>query len=217
MKYNGFYFALFRGTMQKTLAEKYGKPFAVQTMRGAKRLYRKLVADMDDLGKGNPMGYNALFALAFVAPYLASDKVIPPETVQEMMRRSLYHVKFYFSAVDLNTPKGKAANKKSMVQYVRWYDAARERQYPTSFKVDFVGQPYEGACYYRITRCPICAYCDRLGVPELMPLLCELDEVMIGLQHGVLHRAQTIASGGVCCDYYITGDKEVAGDQAQAK
>ena len=41
-----------------------------------------------------------------------------------------------------------------------------------------------------------------------MPLLCELDNVMITLQHGILHREQTIAAGGDYCDYYITGDKE---------
>lgn len=41
-----------------------------------------------------------------------------------------------------------------------------------------------------------------------MPLFCELDEVMITLQHGVLHRKQTIANGGEYCDYYITGNKE---------
>ena len=44
---------------------------------------------------------------------------------------------------------------------------------------------------YRITRCPICIYAEKLGVSELMPLFCELDEVMITLQHGVLHRKQT--------------------------
>ena len=41
-----------------------------------------------------------------------------------------------------------------------------------------------------------------------MPLLCELDQVMISLQHGVLHREQTIAGGGDYCDYYITGNRE---------
>lgn len=71
-----------------------------------------------------------------------------------------------------------------------------------------MGQPYEDACYYRITRCPICLYAKRLGVEELMPLFCELDNVMITLQHGILHRQQTIASGGECCDYYITGNRE---------
>ena len=49
---------------------------------------------------------------------------------------------------------------------------------------------------------------EHMSVEELMPLLCELDKVMIGLQHGVLHREQTIASGGGCCDYFITGDRE---------
>ena len=41
-----------------------------------------------------------------------------------------------------------------------------------------------------------------------MPLFCELDEVMIALQHGVLHREHTLADGGDYCDYYITGNKE---------
>nr|WP_326185578.1 L-2-amino-thiazoline-4-carboxylic acid hydrolase [uncultured Oscillibacter sp.] len=208
MKYNGFYFALFRGTMKKVLSEHYGKAFARDTMKKAHPVYKELVTETDDIGDGNPMAYNELFALAFVAPYIASEKYISPEVVQEMMCRSLYHVKFYFSMVDLNTPKGKLANQKSILKYVKWYIPERERQYPGSFQVDFVGKPYEGACYYRITRCPICSYCERLGVSKLMPLLCELDSVMIGLQHGVLHRQQTIASGGAYCDYFITGDKE---------
>ena len=125
------------------------------------------------------------------------------------MRHSLYHVKWYFSRTDLNTEKGKNENKKSIVRYVKWYTSEREEQYPVSFKVDFVGQPHESACYYRITRCPICLYAEKLGVKELMPLFCELDEVMIALQHGILHRRQTLAAGGEYCDYYITGDKEM--------
>ncbi len=208
MKYNGFYFWMFKGSMKKVLIEKYDKAYADEIMKKSKTIYRQLVEQADDIGSDNPMAYNELFALAFVAPYLASEKKIPPETVQEMMRRSLYHIKWYFTRTDLNTAKGKAENKKSIVKYAKWYTPEKEQKYPTSFKVDFEGQPYDGACYYRITRCPICAYTEKLGVSELMPLLCELDEVMISLQHGVLHREQTIASGGEYCDYYITGDKE---------
>lgn len=177
-------------------------------MRKSKQVCREIVERADDIGDDNPMAYNELFTLAFVAPYLASEKKIPPETVQEMMCRSLYHIKWYFSRTDLNTAKGKAENKKSVVKYAKWYTPEKEQQYPTSFKVDFEGLPYEGACYYRITRCPICAYAEQLGVSELMPLFCELDEVMITLQHGVLYREQTLASGGAYCDYFITGDKE---------
>ena len=208
MKYNGFYFWLFSSPMKKVLTEQYDKQYATEIMKKSKPVYRELVAKADDIGDDNPMAYNELFALTFVSPYIASDKKIPPEIVQEMMRRSLYHVKWYFGMTNLNTDRGKAANKKSIMAYVKWYTPEKEKRYPTSFKVDFVGQPHDNACYYRITRCPICLYCQKLGVEELMPLFCELDHVMITLQHGVLHRKYTLADGGNCCDYYITGNKE---------
>lgn len=104
--------------------------------------------------------------------------------------------------------QGQGGEQKERCQIRQWYTPEKEAKYPTSFKVDFVGQPYEGACYYRITRCPICIYAEKLGVSELMPLFCELDEVMITLQHGVLHRKQTLANGGEYCDYFITGNRE---------
>ena len=208
MKYNGFYFWLFKGSIKKVLAEKYDKEYASEIMKKSKKIYSELVKQADDIGDDNPLAYNELFALAFVAPYIASKKKIPLATVQEMMRRSLYHVKWYFSKTNLNTDKGKAENKKSIMKYAKWYTAEKEKQYPTSFKIDFEGKPYENACYYRITRCPICIYTQKLGVSELMPLFCELDNVMITLQHGVLHRNRTIASGGEYCDYFITGNKE---------
>ena len=76
-----------------------------------------------------------------------------------------------------------------------------KKQYPTSLKVNFVGQPHAGV------RCPICAYAEKLEVSELMPLFRELDEVMITLRHGVPRRERTLAGGGAYCDYCITGDK----------
>lgn len=208
MKYNGFYFWLFERPMKKVLLENYEKEYAFEIIKKSKKVYREIVEKADDIGSDNPMAYNELFALVFVSPYLASEKKIPPETIQEMMRSSLYYLKWFFALTDLNTEKGKKSNKKNIVKYVKWYTPEKEKKYPTSFKVDFVGKPYEGACYYRITRCPICAYTEKLGVSELMPLFCELDDVMITLQHGILHRKQTIASGGEYCDYYIKGNKE---------
>lgn len=208
MKYNGFYFWVFEKPMKKVLIEKYEKEYALEIIKKSKKVYREIVEKADDIGSDNPMAYNELFALVFVSPYLASEKKIPPETIQEMMRSSLYYLKWFFALTDLNTEKGKKSNKKNIVKYEKWYTPEKEKKYPTSFKVDFVGQPYEGACYYRITRCPICAYTEKLGVSELMPLFCELDDVMITLQHGILHRKQTIANGGEYCDYYIKGNKE---------
>lgn len=103
MKYNGFYFWMFKGSMKKVLTEKYGVQYASEIMKKSARVYREMVERADDIGADNPMAYNELFALAFVAPYVASEKKIPPETVQEMMRRALYHVGWYFGRTDLNT------------------------------------------------------------------------------------------------------------------
>lgn len=100
MKYNGFYFWMFRSPMKKLLTERYGKTYAAEIMRKSKRVYRELVEGADDIGDGNLMACNELFALAFVAPYVASGKRIPPETVQEMMRRSLCHIRWYFARTD---------------------------------------------------------------------------------------------------------------------
>ena len=113
MKYNGFYFWMFKSPMKKVLTEKYGKTYAAEIMKKSKKVYRELVGKADDIGDDNPMAYNELFALALVAPYGVSEKKIPPETVQEMMRRSLYHIKWYFGRTDLNTDKGKAENKRA--------------------------------------------------------------------------------------------------------
>ena len=93
MKYKCFYFLFFKRPMKKVLEEKYDKAYASEIIRKSKKVYRGLVENMDDIGEDNPMAYNEMFALAFVAPYIASEKKIPPETIQEMMRRSLYSVK----------------------------------------------------------------------------------------------------------------------------
>ena len=47
-------------------------------MKKSKAVYRQLVAQADDIGDDNPMAYNELFALAFITPYVASEKKIPP-------------------------------------------------------------------------------------------------------------------------------------------
>ena len=96
MKYNGFYYFMFKSSMKKVIAEKYGSEYAAEIMKKSKQVYRELVDKAEDIGDDNPMAYNELFALVFVSPYIASGKKIPPETVQEMMRRSLYHIKWYF-------------------------------------------------------------------------------------------------------------------------
>ena len=86
MKYNGFYFWMFKSPMKKVLAEKYGREYAADIMKKSKKVYRELVEKADDIGDDNPMAYNELFALAFVAPYVASEKKIPPTVCRTTSR-----------------------------------------------------------------------------------------------------------------------------------
>ena len=65
----------------------------------------------------------------------------------------------------------------------------------------------EESSFYYFTRCPICEFCEREGIAELMPALCATDEVMFRLQHGKLFREHTIANGDGVCDYWVVGDQ----------
>ena len=79
----------------------------------AKEYYLTFMQDMPDLGE-NMIAKNMLDWFTILFFYESSGEKILPETVQEMMRRALYHIKWYFGRTDLNTDKGKAENKKSM-------------------------------------------------------------------------------------------------------
>ena len=54
MKYNGFYFWMFKSPMKKVLAEKYGREYAADIMKKSKKVYRELVEKADDIGDDNP-------------------------------------------------------------------------------------------------------------------------------------------------------------------
>ena len=68
MKYNGFYFWMFKSPMKKVQAEKYGKEYVADIMKKSKKVYRELVEKADDIGDDNPMAYNELFALPSLRP-----------------------------------------------------------------------------------------------------------------------------------------------------
>ena len=78
---------------------------------------------------------------------------------------------------------------------------------PVNWVVRFDETRHQEGSYYCFTRCPICEFCQREGISELMPALCSTDEVMFRLQHGKLHREHTIANGDGVCDYWIVGDQ----------
>ena len=206
MKYVGIYWALFAPMMKKSIAARHGAELAERSIRWGKAEYRRLLTRADELGPGNPMASNAYFAYAFAAAWLGGGKTLTPDEMAEVMTDVLTAplLRTFFGMTDLNrTPK---KWYRDMKKYEAWYEKHGER-YPVNWKVNFDEALHRDGSYYYFTRCPICEFCAREGIAELMPALCATDEVMFRLQHGKLCREHTIANGDGVCDYWIVGDK----------
>ena len=153
------------------------------------------------------MASNAYFAYVFAAAWLGTGKKITPDEMAEVMTDVLESrlMKTVFGMTDLNKQPKKWY--RDMKKYEAWYEK-NGAKYPVNWNVHFDESRHAEGSFYYFTRCPICEFCRREGIGELMPALCSTDEVMFRLQHGKLHREYTIANGDPLCDYWITGDRE---------
>ncbi len=208
MKYKGIYWTLFSPMIKKSISERYSPSLAEKAISKGKQEYRILLSHADELGKGNPMASNAYFAYVFAAAWLGTDKQITPDTMGEIMTDVLTSplLKTVFGMTDINSSKGEKKWYYDMKKYERWYEKNKSK-YPVNWVVSFDEGLHKDGSYYKFTSCPICEFCKKEGIEELMPSLCATDEVMFALQHGVLHREHTLARGEGECDYWIVGDK----------
>lgn len=206
MRYKSIYWALFAPMIRKSVTRRYGAEMAEQAICQGKREYKGLLARADELGPGNPMALNAYFAYVFMAAWLGIGKQLTPDEMGNVMTDVLISplLRTVFGLTDLNrTPK---KWYRDMKKYKAWYEK-HGADYPVNWVVNFDEQAHKDGSYYYFTRCPICEFCEREGIGELMPALCATDKVMFRLQHGRLHREHTIANGDGVCDYWIVGDK----------
>lgn len=199
MKYRGIYWTLFAPFIKKSITSRFGKELADQSVKKGKQEYRRLLSRADDLGPGNPMATNAYFAYVFARAWLGSEKKIPPDEMGGIMTDVLESplLKTVFGMTDLNRSPKKWY--KDMKKYESWYKQ-HGKDYPVNWVVNFGETAHKDGSYYYFSRCPICEFCKREGIGELMPALCSTDEVMFRLQHGKLYRKHTIADGAKICD-----------------
>ena len=206
MKYIGIYWTVFAPLIKKSIRKRFDGNLAEQAIRQGKDEYRRLLSRADDLGPGNPMAMNAYFAYVFAAAWLGSGKKITPDGMALVMTDVLESrpLRTLFGLTDLNRKPKKW--EQDMRKYAAWF-AVHGKDYPVNWHVSFDASRHQDGSYYCFTRCPICEFCQREGISELMPALCSTDEVMFRLQHGTLHREHTIANGNSMCDYWIVGDR----------
>lgn len=208
MKYRGIYWSVFSPMIKKSIAKRYSPELAEKAIKKGKKEYKGLLTRADELGKGNPMAMNAYFAYVFAAAWLGAEKQITPDGMGEVMTDVLTSqlLKTFFGMTDINSPKGEKKWYHDMKKYEVWY-TKNKSDYPVNWVVHFDENLHKDGSYYKFTRCPICEFCKKEGIEELMPALCATDEIMFKLQHGVLHREHTLARNEGECDYWIVGDK----------
>lgn len=206
MTYKGSYWALFAPLIKKSVARRYSAELAEKAIRNGKAEYCRLLRNADELGPGSPMAMNAYFAYVFVGAWLGSGRQIPPEGIGQVMTDVLYKMKSFFGMTNLNSKSCEKKWLRDMQKYAHWYEAHKDK-YPVNWMVKFDESRHKDGSFYFFTRCPICEFCRREGVMEIMPQLCATDEIMFKLQHGVLHRAHTLAAGDGECDYWAVGDR----------
>ena len=194
--------------IKKSIKRRYSPALADKAIKDGKEAYKGLLSRADELGPGNPMAMNAYFAYVFAAAWLGTDKEITPDGMGEVMTDVLTSplMKTFFGMTDINSAKGEKKWYRDMKKYEAWYEK-NKNEYPVNWVVHFNESLHQDGSYYKFTRCPICEFCKREGIEELMPALCATDEVMFRLQHGVLNREHTLARNEGECDYWIVGDK----------
>ena len=207
MKYKGYYWALLSPMIKKSIAARYSPALAEQSIREGKKEYRGLLERADDIGPGNPMEENAYFAYVFVGAWLGSGKQITPEGMADVMTDVLHTMQPFFGLANLNTKRGSTMWYRKMKKYEKWAQDKMDL-YPSTWRVGFDERLHQSGSYYYFTSCPICEFCKKEGISEIMASLCQTDSVMFAMQHGVLHRDCTLAGGDPMCDYWIVGDKE---------
>ena len=206
VKYVGIYWHLFAPLIKQSITKRYGKELAKLSVKNGKKEYRRLLSRAEDLGPGNPMAMNAYFAYVFAGTWLGSGKKITPDEMAAVMTDVLESalMRTVFGMTDMNKTPEKWYRE--MKKYAAWFEK-HGSDYPVNWNVNFNENLHRDGSYYYFTRCPICEFCQREGIGELMPALCATDEVMFKLQHGRLYREHTIAKGEGICDYWIVGDK----------
>ena len=207
MKYKSFYWNFFSIPMKKSVTKRIGKDRAKQIMVNGKKEYRAIIECAPELGSSNPFALNMYFACVFIGLWLGTGKELSPETMGEIMAESLKTVKPLFGLINLNRPShAKLVQSQMADKYLKWYDK-HGKEYPTTWEMKGNAENRHGV-YYELRNCPICALCNKEGIPEIMPPMCALDTLMFSMMHGKLIRNQMIASGGEMCDYWIIGDGE---------
>jgi len=172
--------------------------------RLAKKIYREMAARTPDIGsvKENPLRMCLSGGMVWLSIYEAAEEKLPDETfglmVESSMRTPLIRAVYRGKAKTAFTLE---AQKNRARVAERTNILARKNIFHWRCEV-FLGRD---ADEYTINyhQCGLCALGKQENLSRLVPYLCVLDTLTVDWMGGVLHRTQTLATGGDCCDFYM--------------
>lgn len=193
---------------KKPLARRYGKAYTKELIAKAKPIYRDLLARADDVGAKSPMAGSLYKALIFFALWRAAEGKMTADDLRGITNDILSSpaFKIYGLFMDLNKPSGVKMLSTMLHRSADWLE--EHPQYKdASWDFNFDETKHEQGFYYHFTHCPINDFARREGFLDILPIICDTDFKTAESFHGRLIREQTLACGGVICDYWYVGDK----------
>ena len=203
MKYAGMPFGmwtLFSGSFQKQLTTvfSYDADTAKAVMKKAKPRYKEIIAGLPEFEDTDRFKMNIVNCAMLGAVILSMPQ-----------RPDVEHLTDYYAKAMMTTPmkwfcrrsgKNKFTEKDIAGMKATAALKAADRN-PYSWNMEFYEYPdgsgYEG----RFTKCGICVLMQKLGLYDLTPALCHLDDTMSEAGGAAdFVREYTLASGGPYCD-----------------
>ncbi len=208
MKYKGIYLKLFSMLLRKPMREAYGKETTRKALKGAPKIYREMLTQVDDIGADNPMASNIYMCFVLMAVWKAGNGAITPETfgpvIQKMAKTPM--MTKMLGKRDMNQPDAIQGSLKGLYEKKAWADSRPQYRDKTwDYNID--ENKHRDGVYYYFTNCPLNNFARKYGYMEILPVCCNLDYLITEANHGVLHRDQTLATGGTMCDYWVVPDK----------
>ena len=188
------------------MVRKFGKNKARESLKKARSLYKQMIEKTEDIGANNPMSGNIYLGYVFMAVCRAGNFNVDDfkEIIVEFLSNKL--INKAISNLDLNNPRDMEKFAVQMYKMKEWTDKHQEYKNST-WDFNFDKNLHRDGFYYHFTRCPMEKFARENGYLDLLPLCCDVDHIVIQKKKAVLHRKQTLASGGEICDYWIVGDK----------
>ena len=206
MKYKSFYFKFLTFFLKKPMVRKFGEKETRESLKRAKPLYREMIEKTEDIGQDNPMAGNIYMGYVFMAICRAGN--FTPDDFNDVTADFMNGriIKKFTSGLNLN--KTEDLNKFCCLMHKMqaWANAHPEYKDKT-WDFNFDETLHKDGFYYYFTRCPMNKFARENGYLDVLPVACNTDYLSFAARKGVLHREQTLASGGDICDYWIVGDQ----------